>query len=174
FEDVTERWGLGGDRDWPTSAAFADLDGDGDLDLYVCHYLRWDEADNARVCSDPRDPSKYRCNPRDFPARPDHLFRNDGGHFTDISGPAGVTAADRAGRGCAVVAPDLDGDGRVDLCVANDMTANYLFRNLGGLRFEECALGSGVAGNASGGYQAGMGVACGDLDGDGLPDLAVT
>ena len=43
FEDATARAGLDGDRDWPTSAAFADLDGDGDLDLYVCHYLRWDE-----------------------------------------------------------------------------------------------------------------------------------
>ena len=42
FEDITDKAGLGGDRDWPTSAAFADLDGDGDLDLYVCHYLKWD------------------------------------------------------------------------------------------------------------------------------------
>src|SRR5262249_42306558 len=52
FEDATEAAGLGGDRDWPTSAAFADLDGDGDLDLYVCHYLRWD-ADHPTLCRDP-------------------------------------------------------------------------------------------------------------------------
>ena len=172
FEDATDRAGLGGDRDWPTSSAFADLDGDGDLDLYVCHYLRWEGADDNRVCTDPRNPAAYRCNPRDFAARPDHLFRNDGGKFTDVSAEAGVIDPD--GRGLGVVAADLDGDGKLDLFVANDTTANYLFRNLGGLKFEEVGHASGVAGNASGGYQAGMGVACADLDGDGLPDLAVT
>jgi len=73
-----------------------------------------------------------------------------------------------------VVAGDLDDDGRIDLYVANDGTANYLFRNLGGFRFEETGLAAGVAGNAEGGFQAGMGVACGDLDGDGRPELLVT
>ena len=58
--------------------------------------------------------------------------------------------------------------------MANDQSANFLFRNLGGLRFEEVGHVAGVASNADGGYQAGMGVACGDLDGDGRPDLAVT
>ena len=59
FEDVTAKAGLGGDRDWPTSAAFADLDSDGDLDLYVCHYLEWDEH-LTRLCADPNDPTVYR------------------------------------------------------------------------------------------------------------------
>ena len=81
------RAGLGGDRDWPTSAAFADLDGDGDLDLYVCHYLDWDPA-TAR----PRAPIRATrgrtiyCGPRTFNAMPDHVFRNDGGRFVDVSG----------------------------------------------------------------------------------------
>jgi tetratricopeptide (TPR) repeat protein len=171
FEDVTAASGLGGDRDWPTSAAFADLDGDGDLDLYVCHYLKWDEHD-TRTCVDPDDPTIYRCSPLDFEALPDHLFRNDKGRFVDVTREAGI--ADRDGRGLGVLAADLDGDGRMDLFVANDMTANFLFRNLGNLRFEEVGLTAGVAGNASGGFQAGMGVACADLDGDGRPDLAVT
>src|SRR5262249_52253711 len=73
-----------------------------------------------------------------------------------------------------VVAADLDGDHRVDLFVANDMTANLLFRNLGGFRFEEVGAVAGVACASDGDYRAGMGIACGDLDGDGLPDLAVT
>ena len=103
---------------------------------------------------------------------PDHLFRNDGGRFVNVTAEAGIV--DRDGRGLGVVAADFDGDGRLDLFVANDMTANFFFRNLGGLKFEEIGHAAGVACNADGGYQAGMGVACGDLDGDGRPDLAVT
>ncbi len=171
FEDVTEKAGLGGDRDWPTSATFADLDGDGDLDLYVCHYFKWNDNE-TRSCVDPKNPVNYHCLPLDFEALPDHVFRNDGGRFVDVTKEAGIVDAD--GRGLGVLAADLDQDGRIDLFVANDMTANYLFRNLGGFRFEEIALSAGVAGNASGTYQAGMGVACGDLDADGRLDLAVT
>jgi tetratricopeptide (TPR) repeat protein len=171
FEDATRKAGLAGDRDWPTSAAFADLDADGDLDLYVCHYLKWDEHE-TRSCSDPSDPTIYRCLPLDFEALPDHLFRNDDGRFVDVTREAGIV--DKNGRGLGVLAADLDGDGRTDLFVANDMTANYLFRNLGSSRFEEIGHASGIAGNASGLYQAGMGVACTDLDGDGRLDLAVT
>jgi tetratricopeptide (TPR) repeat protein len=171
FEDVTEPAGLGGDRNWPTSAAFADLDGDGDLDLYVCHYLKWD-AEDPKICRDSASQAYLACRPTDFVALPDHVFRNDGGHFVDVSAPAGIS--DQDGRGLGVVAVDVDGDRRVDLFVANDTSANYLFRNLGGFRFEEVAHAAGVAGNAAGGYQAGMGVACGDLDGDGRPELVVT
>jgi tetratricopeptide (TPR) repeat protein len=171
FEDVTDGWGLGGRRDWPTSAVLADMDGDGDPDLYVCHYAAWD-LDNPRICRDPKTQAYLNCNPLDSAALPDCLFRNDGGRFTDITAESGVT--DRDGRGLGVVAADLDGDNRLDLFVANDSSANFLFRNLGGMRFEEVGHQAGVAANASGAYQAGMGVAAGDLDGDGLIDLAVT
>jgi hypothetical protein len=105
---------------------------------------------------------------------PDHAFHNDGGHFVDVSERAGIRAADRDGRGLGVVAAHLDEDDRIDVFVANDRTANYLFQNLGGLRFEETAVQSGVATGADGSYLAGMGIACGDLDGDGRLDLAVT
>jgi enediyne biosynthesis protein E4 len=171
FEDVTTKAGLGGDRDWPSSAAWADLDGDGDLDLYVCHYLKWD-AENPQACSDPPNPARTYCHPLHLPALPDHVFRNDAGTFVDVTSEAGIV--DRDGRGLGVVSADLDGDGKMDLFVANDMSANLFFRNLGGFRFVEDGLASGLATNAGGGYLAGMGIACGDLDGDGTVDLAVT
>jgi predicted Zn-dependent protease len=171
FEDVTARDGLEGDRDWPTSAAFADLDDDGDLDLYVCHYGAWDAA-NPRICKDPSGSIILTCDPRGIASLPDHVFRNEGGRFVDVTDQAGIV--DRDGRGLGVVAADLDEDGRIDLFVANDSTANFLFRNKGGFRFEEVGHEAGVAANAGGGYQAGMGVACGDVDGDARLDLAVT
>ncbi len=172
FEDVTQKAGLAGDRDWPTSAAFADLDNDGDLDLYVCHYLKWN-AEDPRICYDlPPRHVIIGCNPRELEACPDHVFRNDRGRFTDVTASAGVL--EHQGRGLGVIAADLDNDRRIDLFIANDQSANYLYRNLGDFRFEETAQIAGVAANAGGGYQAGMGVACGDFDGDGRPDLAVT
>ena len=171
FEDATESVGLGGDRGWATSAAWADLDGDGDLDLYVCHYLSWDEND-PKACPSASNQGLDYCDPRLFPALSDHLFRNDDGRFEDVTEASGIVDAD--GRGLGVVAADLDGDGLVDLFVANDTTPNYYFRNLGGLKFVDEAAESGLAAAAGGGYLAGMGIACGDLDGDGRIDLAVT
>ena len=171
FEDATARAGLGGDRGWPTSSAFADLDGDGDLDLYVCHYLKWD-SDHPATCWKPERNAYGYCQLHEFPSMPDHLFRNDGGKFVDVTAEAGII--DRAGRGLGVVAADIDGDGRVDLFVTNDESAKFLFLNRGGLKFEEVALAAGVASSASGAYQASMGVAAGDVDSDGRPDLVVT
>jgi enediyne biosynthesis protein E4 len=171
FEDVTSKAGLAGDRDWPTSAAFADIDGDGDLDLYVCHYLAWDSKHPRRCWDNIRNTYTF-CGPPEFPAQPDHLFRNDGGRFVDISNEAGIVDGD--GQGLGVVAGDLDGDGRIDFFVANDQSAKFLFLNRGNRRFEEIGHSAGVASSASGLYQASMGVACADVNGDGLPDLAVT
>src|SRR5262249_15581892 len=114
FEDVTAAWGLGGDRDWPTSAAFADLDNDGDLDLYICHYAAWD-PDHPRLCQSPVSRGHITCDPHIVESQPDHVFRNDGRRFVDVTAVAGI--ADPDGRGLGVVAADFDGDGRVDLYV---------------------------------------------------------
>src|SRR5262249_61979207 len=95
FEDMTVQAGLGGDRDWPTSAAFADLDNDGDLDLYVCHYGVWD-PENPRICKDPTSTRIIACDPRVIQSRPDHVFRNDDGRFVDVTAQAGIV--DHAAR----------------------------------------------------------------------------
>ncbi len=173
FQDATAQAGLAGDRDWPTSAAWADFDNDGDLDLYVCHYLKWD-AKNPAVCEYPErsKPGYMYCDPLIFPALPDHVFRNDDGRFIDVTAEAGIV--NRDGRGLGVLAADLDDDGKVNVFVANDLSANLFFRNDGGFRFSEQASAAGLAASAEGGSLAGMGVACGDGDGDGRLDLAVT
>src|SRR5262249_2501397 len=143
----------------------------GDLDLSVCHYLAFDVL-KPRICSDAAGRVVHYCNPKEFPSLSDHVFRNDAGRFVDVTTRGGFVDPD--GRGLGVVAADLDDDNRIDLYVANDMSANYLFRNKGGFRFEETAVEDGVSANSSGSFQSGMGIACGDLDGDGRPDLAVT
>jgi enediyne biosynthesis protein E4 len=173
FQDATAQAGLEGDRDWPTSAAWADFDNDGDLDLYVCHYLKWD-AENPTLCEYPErsKPGYMHCDPSAFPALADHVFRNDGGRFIDVTAEAGIVDPD--GRGLGVVAADLDDDGKIDVFVANDLSANFFFRNLGGFQFSDQAMGAGLAASAEGGSLAGMGIACGDLNGDGRLDLAVT
>ncbi len=170
FEDATARAGVESTL-WSTGAAFADLDRDGDLDLFVANYLAYDAA-LAPYCAAPDGRRDY-CGPEDFPAQPDVLYRNNGdGTFTDVARAAGVDLPD--GRGLGVLVADLVGDSALDLYVANDGTPCRLFENLGGLRFREVAMEAGVALDANGVAPAGMGVALGDIDGDGRPDLVVT
>ena len=147
FEDVTEaRAGLTS-RLWSTSAAFADLDGDGDLDLYVAKYLEYD-AKSPAYCTAPDGQRDY-CGPEDFPAQPDRLYRNNGdGTFTDVSHPARIDQP--AGRGLGVLIAELTGDNRPDIYVANDGTPCWLFANQGNLRFEEIGEAAGVARDGDG------------------------
>jgi tetratricopeptide (TPR) repeat protein len=167
FEDVTDRAGVFSSR-WTTAAGFGDLDGDGDLDLVAITYV---DADPKNV-PDCRDESGklMHCSPTRFPAQFDHVFRNNGnGTFTDVSREAGIEVPEGRGLGLAIV--DFDGDGRLDFFVANDASPNFLFRNLGGLRFEEVGVTAGVAYDGAGQITASMGVVADDLNGDGRIDL---
>ena len=157
-----------------TGAAFADYDGDGLLDLYVCDYVDWTPETNV-TCEAPdgqRQVPVY-CRPLVYPAAPNHLYRNTGkGTFSEVTAESRMTKPPGRSLGCLWA--DVDNDGDLDLYVANDGTANFLFINQGDGRFTEEATARGVALSESGQPQASMGVAAPDYDGDGWLDLAVT
>lgn len=167
FRDVTARSGTG-DARWSTSASFFDADGDGDLDLFVANYVDW-ALEREQPCFSWKDERDY-CHPNSYkaPAR-DTLYRNDGGgHFHDATVEMGLARA--VGNGLGVACADFDGDGRTDVYVANDMTANHLWMN-SPEGFHDRALLAGCALSGSGFVEAGMGVAALDLESDGDVDL---
>jgi len=170
FRDVTAAAGVG-DPGFGASAAFADLDADGRLDLFVTNYLAWSVAGELN-CHNDMGGRDY-CDPANYaaPAR-STLYRNlGGGRFLDVSDSSGVGSV--PGTGLGVLCADLDADGRGDVFVANDGMPGRLWRNLGGLRFEERGMLAGCALDQSGKAKAGMGVAAADVDTDGDLDLLV-
>lgn len=166
FVDWTDRAGVAAAR-FSTGAAFGDLDADGDLDLVVVTYLveTWPAPTGCRWKG-----VDVPCGPQSYAPLDALLYMNDGqGRFEPSRALAG-----RAGYGLGVVLFDADGDGDLDIFVANDSSPNHLFINMGGGRFVETGLMRGVALSIVGTSQAGMGVDAGDLDGDGLSDLVIT
>ncbi|MGH9940523.1 MAG: CRTAC1 family protein [Blastocatellia bacterium] len=171
FTDVTrEAAGLDDPR-WSSSAAFVDYDRDGDLDLFFCNYVDFTIKGNKR-CFAPTGEPDY-CSPASYRPAPSRLFRNEGGgKFVDVTQSSGIGAA--FGPGLGVTCADFNGDGLVDIYVANDGAANLLWINKGDGQFEENGLISGAAYSADGVARAGMGVTAGDFDNDGDEDLLVT
>jgi hypothetical protein len=175
FEDATERAGVAGrEEEWSTAAALGDVDGDGDLDLYVANYADMRrfivEAGVGRGCRWREMP--VPCGPQPMLPQRDRLYLNRGdGTFVD-----GTEAClpQLARYSFQPVLTDLDGDGALDVFVAADGHPNLLFLNDGTGRFSEQGRASGVAVDADAREQACMGVACGDVDGDGMVDLFVT
>jgi enediyne biosynthesis protein E4 len=169
FSDVTEKAGVVGGG-WSTSAAWVDLDGDGLLDLVVLRYLQWDFIDIW--CGERKEGYRSYCHPNQFPPILPLVYHNDGnGHFTEVTKKMGFT---KPGKGLGVAIADFNGDGQIDVFVANDSVPEFLYQNRGDGTFEEVGLLAGVGVDADGHVYAGMGVDFSDYDNDGLPDLVVS
>ncbi len=172
FTDVTAKAGLtgatlNGRKMWSVAAGWFDYNNDGRLDLFVSNYCQWDPQ-HEPACTGLN--GRGYCHPNSFAPLPGTLYRNNGdGTFTDVSKETGIAAV--SGKGMGVAFADYDGDGFMDIFVANDNSPNLLFHNIGGKRFEEIGFQAGVAYNEDGNAIAGMGVDFRDVNNDGLPDI---
>jgi hypothetical protein len=179
FTDVARKAGVttnpgNGQLRWNTGCAFVDYDKDGHLDLFVANYIDFDPKTAPLPES---GPCTYKgilvaCGPPGLRGGKNILFHNNGdGTFTDVSESSGI--AKYPGKAWGAVAVDLNNDGRLDLFVANDTVANFLFMNRGNGKFEEIAPLAGVGYSDTGHSRSGMGVDAADLNNDGWMDLFV-
>ncbi|HEX5071914.1 MAG TPA: FG-GAP-like repeat-containing protein [Gemmatimonadaceae bacterium] len=169
FTDVSAASGIGKPEGFWAGAAWGDYDRDGRLDLYVTGYVRFERKSKTTAVNggyDVENPASI--NPLAFPGERNLLFHNEGnGRFSERAGPAGVT--NTLGRSLAASWVDLDEDGWLDLYVANDVSQNALFKNLGNGTFRDIAEVARV-----GDYRSSMGIAVGDWNRDGTQDLFLT
>ena len=168
FTDVTSHAGVG-DGSWSVSASFGDFNLDGYLDLYVANYLDY-QLETAHACF--LEGVHIYCGPHEYPGARDTLYRNNGnGTFTDVTAHVGLH---NGGKGLGTLFTDYNSDGYPDIFVANDAVPDFLYHNNGDGTFTDVAITAGVAYNSEGRATASMGIATGDYDNDGLPDLFVT
>lgn len=169
FKDVTEQYGLN-EKELSASAAFADFDNDGDLDLFVSNYGSLTVVDGKSISGQ---------------SVKDRLYRNDGGQFVEIAEKAGVSGqasqsdlirdieanSKKGDRGFSFqpVWFDYDNDGLIDLYVSADFGTGQLYRNLGDGTFSNETVTAGLDV-----FGTGMGVEVLDINQDGNFDLLVT
>jgi hypothetical protein len=178
FVDVAGKSGLATEATrWGSGCTFIDYDRDGDLDLFVANYLKFDlatadEPGKGRNCMWKGIP--VNCGPKGLPTDTNLFYRNNGdGTFTDVSEASGINSVrERYAMTATVI--DYDVDGWPDIYVACDSTASILYRNNARGAFLDVALETGCAYNEDGQAQAGMGVAIGDYNADGHLDIFKT
>lgn len=180
FVDVTAEAGVAGDADeWSTGAAFFDADADGDLDLFVCNYVRWSRDIDIELDYRLTGVGRAYGPPVNYEGTFSYLYRNDGdGTFTDVSEPAGIRVTNEAtgfaaGKGLGVVPVDVEGDGLTDLLVANDTVRNFFFHNQGGGVFEEVGEFWGLAYGRNGEATGAMGLDAAHYRNDGELGFAI-
>ena len=170
FSDITVEAGVG-DPSWGASAAWLDADNDGNLDLFVTNYVHWSPSQDQWCGYGPG--AKHYCTPEIFPGDTSRLFRNlGGGRFRDVTKESGLS--NPSGKALGVALWDFDGNGLMDLVVAEDTQPDKIYLNRGGFRFEEVGTRNGFGFSESGQARAGMGVDVADADNDGGGVVAVT
>jgi hypothetical protein len=170
FSEVAEQVGVERGFALGAGANYLDMEGDGDLDLFVADYVEFTYENHRTVTI--RGKPNY-AGPRDYQTKPNHLYRNDGdGTFTEVSVESGI--ADHPGAGMGTVCLDYDKDGRTDIFVCNDQRWDSLFHNDGGGKFSEVGLLAGVSSNFQGVPTGSMGPDAGDFDNDGRLDIFLT
>jgi hypothetical protein len=177
FKDVTAGSGLEarGPYDWTTSAAWADVDGDGKPALYVCRYVLFTPATKQTCTFKALDGSDVvmTCGPQAYAPEVGSLYKNaGGGRFIDITKASGLGDAHGKALGCMFC--DFLNNGRPGLFIANDQTQQDLYVNTGRGKFRNVALQSGVAFGSDGSAIAGMGLDWGDDENRGRFDLLVS
>lgn len=169
FADVTAEAGVGGSG-FSTGAVFFDYDTDGRLDLFVSNYVDWSIETDIFCTLDGQQ--KSYCTPESYPGQSPTLWRNRGdGSFEDVTEAAGLL--DPSAKSLGVALLDYDGDGHLDLLVANDTQPNKLYHNLGDGRFSDEGLSAGIAFGETGVARAGMGVDAADYSGSGRPSVLI-
>lgn len=165
FADVTQMSGVGGNtNDWSTGATWIDYDNDGDLDLFVCHYVKWSRDIDLKGNYVLPGLGRAYGPPMNFEGTYPSLHRNDGGgKFTDVSPSSGVRVKNFAtglplAKSLAVAPVDVNNDGWIDLVVANDTVQNFLFTNRHDGTFAEVGARAGVAFDAYGLTRGAMGI----------------
>ncbi len=164
FVDVSEQAGIqGSDEAWSTSSGFFDYDGDGDLDLFVCNYVRWSREIDLSVNFQLTGIGRAYGPPSNFSGTHCYLYQNNGDDtFTDVSAQSGIevigSTGKPVGKALGVVFFDADGDHRLDILVANDTVQNFFFHNQGNGKFKERGTEVGLAFDSNGQATGAMGI----------------
>ena len=169
FADVTAAAGVG-HTGFSTSAVWFDYDRDGRLDLFVANYVEWSLEKDLYCTLDGK--TKSYCTPESYKGASPVLYHNGGnGKFDDVTKKVGIY--DPAAKALGIALIDHNGDGWLDLFVANDTQPNRLYENRQNGTFTDIAVSAGVAFNEAGVARAGMGVDAADYDGSGRPSLII-
>jgi len=165
FRAVTQAAGVSSStNDWSMCAAFLDYDNDGKLDLFVGNYVKWSREIDAEVGFKIDGRTRAYGQPMNFEGAFSHLYHNEGnGRFTDVSERSGLQVKNPAtgvpaAKTLGVAPVDIDGDGWIDLVLANDTVPNLVFMNQHNGTFKEIGAQSGVAFDSYGNTRGAMGI----------------